>query len=307
MKKTFRTPASIKDQPRGKAKGRPPLPTRGAPSSAHRVPRVGRPVFKGQRQDEVFKAGGPNWPKEWRAIIGQHAILEALKVRPKTIKQAWLKQGWESSADLNHLNAEMKSRGIKPDIVPAAYLDKITVSHQGAAVFSSFTPEVNFAELAKLEKAVALVLDGIEDPQNLGAIIRTSWLMGVAGVIIPEDRAVGLTASTHKVACGGVEHVPVERTTNFTNPIEDLKKNGYWVFGLSHEGERSLFDLQIPEKVVWCIGSEEKGLRVTTQRLCDELIRIPQISAAASYNASVATAIALTETHRQQSLKKLSN
>ncbi len=300
MKKTFRSATSSKDQARGKASAR----------STQRPPKSsggGKPIFKGQRSDDVFKAGGPNWPREWRAIIGQHAILEVLKVRPKSIKQAWLKQGWESSADLHELQTEMKSRGLKVDTVPVAYLDKISVSHQGAAVFSSETPEVNFTEMARLEKAIALVLDGIEDPQNLGAIIRTSWLMGVAGLIIPEDRAVGLTASAHKVACGGVEHVPVERTTNFTNPLEELKKNGYWVFGLSHEGERSLFDLQIPDKVVWCIGSEEKGLRVTTERLCDELIRIPQISAAASYNASVATAIALTETHRQQTRKKLSN
>jgi 23S rRNA (guanosine2251-2'-O)-methyltransferase len=322
MKKTFRSPA----RPTGKfsakpAAGRPSSSSRSAPPaskkagaasvrpqvpSAHRGGRSAN-AGRGHRPEDTFKAGGPNWPREWRAVIGQHAIMEVLKIRPKSIQQAWLKQGWEASADLKELYTEMKSRGLKVDNVPVSFLDKISVSHQGAAVFSNQTPEVNFAELARLEKSIALVLDGIEDPQNLGAIMRTSWLMGVAGLIIPEDRAVGLTATAHKVACGGVEHVPVERTTNFSNPIEELKKNGYWVFGLSHEGERSLFDLEIPDKVVWCIGSEEKGLRVTTERLCDELIRIPQISAAASYNASVATAIALTETHRQQSLKKLSN
>lgn len=249
--------------------------------------------------------GGPAWPKDWRAIIGHHAILEVLKARPKTIRQAWLKQGWESSHELKEINQELKARGLKVDVVPAAFLDKISTSHQGAAVFSDQTPELNWATLEAQEMGTFLILDGIEDPQNLGAIVRTSWLMAVSGVMIPEDRSVGLTSTVHKVACGGVEYVPVERSTNFSKPIESLKKNGYWVFGLSHLGKRSLFELQIPEKVVWCIGSEDKGLRSTTERLCDELIRIPQISAAASYNASVATAIALTETYRQQTRKKV--
>jgi 23S rRNA (guanosine2251-2'-O)-methyltransferase len=243
--------------------------------------------------------GGPTWPREWRAIIGNHAIMEVLNIRPKSLRQVWLKQGWESVSDLKELGQELKSRGVKFEAVPAAFLDKVSPSHQGAAVFSDHTPEVNWELIFKAQTGRFLVLDGIEDPQNLGAILRTSWLMNVSGVLIPEDRSVGLTATAHKVACGGIEHVPVERTTNFANPLEDLKKNGYWVFGLSHEGKRDLFDMQIPEKVVWCIGSEDKGLRVPTERLCDELIRIPQVSAAASYNASVATAIALTETYRQ--------
>jgi 23S rRNA (guanosine2251-2'-O)-methyltransferase len=248
---------------------------------------------------------GPAWPRTWRAVIGNHAISEVLNARPKSIKQIWLKQGWETVSELKALGHEFKNRGLKIDTVPASFLDKISMSHQGAAVFSDHTPEVNWERIEQAEKGIFLVLDGIEDPQNLGAILRTSWLMNVAGVLIPEDRSVGLTATVHKVACGGVEHVPVERSSGFANHLENLKKNGYWVFGLSHEGKRSLFELEIPEKVVWCIGSEEKGLRSTTERVCDELIRIPQISAAASYNASVATAMALTETYRQQTRKKL--
>jgi 23S rRNA (guanosine2251-2'-O)-methyltransferase len=273
-------------------------PSSRAPTSASRGPRpAGKP--KGP--------AGPAWPRDWRAVIGMHAIEEVLSVRPKSIRQAWFKQGWETSADLKELGQALMSRGLKVESVPDSYLDKVSPSHQGAAVFSSETPEVNWGQIQNFDKAAFLVLDGIEDPQNLGAILRTAWLMGVKGVMTPEDRSVGLTSTVHKVACGGVEHVAVERTSNFSNPIEDLKKNGYWVFGLSHEGKRSLFDLEIPEKVVWCIGSEEKGLRSTTERLCDELVQIPQISAAASYNASVAAAIALTETYRQQSRKKVSN
>lgn len=283
-------------------------------SSDRRPSSSSRPASRGsnprglgpRRHEDKPKGQGPSWPREWRAIIGNHAILEVLNLRPKTIRQVWMKQGWETVSDLKELGQEFKSRGIKIESIPAAFLDKVSPSHQGAAVFSDQTPELNWELIQKAESARVLVLDGIEDPQNLGAILRTAWLMDVSGVMIPEDRSVGLTATVHKVACGGVEHVPVERTSNFSNPLEELKKNGFWVFGLSHEGKRSLFDLEIPEKVVWCIGSEDKGLRVPTERLCDELIRIPQVSAAASYNASVATAIALTETFRQHNRKKLS-
>lgn len=256
-------------------------------------------------RQESSPKGGPSWPRDWRAIIGTHAIMEVFRSRPKTIRQVWFKQGYEASPELKEIAQEFKSRGLKIDTVPAAFLDKVSPSHQGVAVFSDETPELDWTSVEEAAKGTFLVLDGIEDPQNLGAILRTSWLMGVNGVMTPEDRSVGLTATVHKVACGGVEHVPVERTSNFSNPLEQLKKNGYWVFGLSHEGKRSLFDLEIPEKIVWCIGSEEKGLRSTTERLCDELVSIPQISAAASYNASVATAIALTETYRQRNHKNL--
>src|SRR6185312_8403515 len=209
------------------------------------------------------------------------------------------------SQDLKDLAQQLKSKNIKLEIKAAGFLDKFASSNQGAILFSSQRPEINWQILEQETHARMMVLDGLEDPHNLGAILRTGWLMGVSGVLIPEDRSVGLTSTVHKVACGGAEHVPVEQYVNFTNPIEDLKKKGFWVFGLSHLGKRSIFDLNIPEKVVWCVGSEDKGLRSTTERLCDELVQIPQASAAASYNASVAAAIALTETVRVHSHKKL--
>jgi 23S rRNA (guanosine2251-2'-O)-methyltransferase len=239
-------------------------------------------------------------PREWRTITGSHAVQEVIQVRPKTIQMAWLRQGWESSQDLKELAKELKSRNIKQEVKPAGFLDKFASSNQGAILFSSARPLLDWKALEQATIAKIMILDGIEDPHNLGAIVRTSWLMGVDGILIPEDRSVGLTSTVHKVACGGAEHVPVEAHVNFSNPVEDLKKMGFWVFGLSHLGKRSLLELQIPEKVVWCVGSEDKGLRTTTERLCDELVRIPQVSAAASYNASVAAAIALTETVRVQ-------
>lgn len=243
------------------------------------------------------------FPKHWRTVIGFHAIREILQVSPTAIEQVWIRQGWEDSQELKDLHRQLQSKNLKIEEKPVGLMDKVMPSHQGVAVFAGTTPQMNWSQIEQDKKSILLVLDGLEDPHNLGAILRTSWLMGVSGALTPEDRSAGLTSTVHKVACGGVEHVPVERTTNFSKPIERLKKQGYWVFGLSAEGKQDLFDLKIPDKIVWCIGSEGKGLRTTTERLCDELVRIPQLSNAASYNASVATAIALTETLRQQSRK----
>jgi 23S rRNA (guanosine2251-2'-O)-methyltransferase len=236
--------------------------------------------------------------KDHRIVIGNHAIKEVLAVRPKAIRGVWLKQGWESSSELRELQEALKGLGTKIELKPESILDRFG-GHQGAAVFLKEAPELDRASLLAKSHSRLVLLDGIEDPHNLGAILRTSWLMGVDGILIPQDRSVGLSPSVHKVACGGAEHVPVEICGNFANPLEELKKQGFWVFGLSHKSKKSLFDFKMPEKIIWAVGAEDKGLRITTERLCDELVSIPQLSASASYNASVAAAIALTETFRQ--------
>ncbi|MFN7826065.1 MAG: 23S rRNA (guanosine(2251)-2'-O)-methyltransferase RlmB [Pseudobdellovibrionaceae bacterium] len=248
----------------------------------------------------VRESSGPLFPKSWRPIVGTHAIREALQVHPSGLVQAWIKQGWESSTELRELEELFRSQKVKIEVKPEPLLHKLSQSHQGAALFSTWQPELDWNSLQQKETSKILVLDGIEDPHNLGAIIRTSWLMSVDAILIPQDRAVGLTATVHKVACGGAEHVPVVEVTNFSNILEDLKKLNFWVLGLSHKGKGTLFKQKLPAKVVWVIGAEDKGLRTATERACDELIGIPQVSAAASYNASVAAAIALSETYRQQ-------
>ena len=240
-------------------------------------------------------------PRDWRIVIGTHAINEALNVRPRAIKGMWLRQGWETSQDLRDMHDLALKAKVKIEIKSEQVIDKFGPSHQGAAVFlpEDAAPSMDIDKISQKDKSIVLMLDGIEDPHNLGAILRTSWLIGGDAVIIPEDRAVGLTPTVHKVACGGAEHVPVEATTNFAKYAEELKEKGYWIFGLSPRGKKSIFELDLPDKVVWAIGSEDKGMRITTERLCDELVFIPQASASASYNASVATAMALTETMRQ--------
>jgi 23S rRNA (guanosine2251-2'-O)-methyltransferase len=220
--------------------------------------------------------------------------------KPKSDKLAYPK----SSNELRELVDQLNDRKIKIEEKSEAQLEEICRTHQGAVAFSSLQLDFDYENTSWADNALVVALDGVEDTQNLGAVLRTSWLMGVNGIIIPEDRAVGLTATVHKVACGGAEHVPVCRTNQFTEPFETLKQAGFWVFGLSHKAKKTIYDLNIPEKVIWVLGSEDKGMRAPTEKACDELVCIPQLSPNASYNVSVSAALALGETKRQWSRKK---
>lgn len=239
-----------------------------------------------------------NVPKTGRMVMGTHAIREAFAVHPGSIERLVLQERWDHSEDLREIEKLGRSRQVQIEQRPVATLDRMG-SHQGALLVMKDQPEIELSELLELEECFLIALDGVEDPQNLGAILRTAWLMGVKAVIIPEDRAVGLSPVVHKVAAGGVEHVPLIRHNNFTAIFEELRDHGFWSFGLSHEAKSSLYDMKIPSKVVWALGAEDKGLRTSTERVCDELIQIPQVSAEASYNVSVTTAMVLSETYRQ--------
>lgn len=270
--------------------------------SSGRTPQAENPS-SGRSSAFAGRSGGApkedSVPRSWRAIIGHHAIREALQCHPHMAKVLWIKTGFESSQDLRDIYETAQHHEIKTEVLADTRFDRFGTSHQGAALYLDGGPKFDIEGLRNFTEAKVVVLDGIEDPHNLGAILRTSWLLDVQGILIPQDRAVGLTPTVHKVACGGAEHVPVLETSNFANPIQELKDQGFWVFGLSHKAKKTVFDMTLPEKVVWVVGAEDKGLRVNTERLCDELVSIPQVSAGASYNASVAAAIALSETARQ--------
>lgn len=238
-------------------------------------------------------------PKAWRMIAGTHAIKECINVRPDSVKMAIFDRNWNSQGDLRDIYDIVKSKRITIEERSSADLEKVCYSHQGCVIYSSYMPDFDVREQTWAHNSLIVALDGVEDPHNLGAVLRTSWLTSAAGLIIPSDRAVGLTATVHKVACGGVEHVPVLVTQNFAEAFKPLKEAGFWVFGLSHKAKKTIYDLKVPEKVVWVLGAEDKGMRITTERACDELVSLPQVSADASYNVSVAAGMALAETKRQ--------
>ena len=243
-------------------------------------------------------------PKSWRHVAGTHAIMELINTRPKTVQTILLQNNWKSSAELREMVDIATKAKIKIEEKPEAALFPFCHSHQGAIAFSNENLEFDYENTIWDDHGLVIALDGVEDPHNLGAVLRTGWLMGANGVIIPDDRAVGLTATAHKVACGGAEHVPIYRNNQFQKSFENLKEACFWVYGLDHKATKTIYDIKFPEKVVLVLGAEDKGLRTTTEKLCDELICIPQVSAGASYNVSVSAALAIAETKRQWAAKK---
>jgi 23S rRNA (guanosine2251-2'-O)-methyltransferase len=237
-----------------------------------------------------------------RTVVGIHACREVLKVRPKKVSEIWLRKDYERQSELVFFAEWGKKNNKKVTVRDEGVLNKIATSHQGVAVLVSETPELDLDALYQLppeKKLVLLALDEITDAHNIGAILRTAWLMGAKGLLVPEHRAGHLTPGSMKVASGGAEHVPLLVVKNLQNELKELKDNGFWIYGLAGEGQTTLTETRFNEKVVLVIGSEEKGIRSSVRGVCDELVKIPQANADASYNASVAAAIVLYETNRQ--------
>jgi 23S rRNA (guanosine2251-2'-O)-methyltransferase len=249
----------------------------------------------GRRPDP--RPHAPQIPKG-RVAVGIHAVREMLKVRPDSVTALWLKDGYENHGDLKELAAMAP---MKPTLQSPATLDRLTSHHQGVAAFSNQDPELNFADLRRRSHGMLIVLDEVEDPHNLGAVLRTAWLMGAQGVLTPAMRSAPMTATVSKVAQGAAEHVPLMQESGLLETLKQLKEDhGFWLFGLSHEGQAPLYQTEIPEKVIWILGSESSGIRKPIERECDQLIAIPQSDPQASLNVSVAAAIAMAETVRQR-------
>ena len=164
-----------------------------------------------------------------------------------------------------------------------------------------------FREKNLSSQSIVLILDGIEDPKNFGAIIRTAWLMGVQGVFVPSRRSVSLTPSVMKSANGGVEHVPVVFCQNLGSSIKRLKELGFWIYGLDHLATDSIWSEDFNEPTAFVLGGEGHGIRKPIAKACDKHLSIPQHYAHAMYNVSVATALVLGEYARQSNQNTSSN
>ena len=190
-------------------------------------------------------------------------------------------------------------------------LDRLcsTSHHQGVALrVESF----RYAEMEDIisnwrqrgDAGLMLLLDSIQDPHNLGALIRSAACAGADGVIIPKDRAAGVTATVEKASAGAVETIPVAQTTNLVQSMDRLKQEGFWLYGLAGEANESLFDQKLSGNVALVVGGEGEGLRPLVRRSCDVVAAIPLQGGVGSLNASVAGGIALFETVRQRLSKK---
>jgi 23S rRNA (guanosine2251-2'-O)-methyltransferase len=165
-------------------------------------------------------------------------------------------------------------------------------SHQGVVAFGA---EKEYAELDDVaaKASMLVVLDGVEDPHNLGAIVRTAHAAGAGGVVIAERRAVGLTETVAKSAAGALEHLPVARVGNVNQTLRSLKDQGFFIYGIDERGETSFDSVNWPERSVIVLGAEGKGLHDLVRKNCDALIRIPMAGKIASLNVSVAAGVVL--------------
>ena len=234
----------------------------------------------------------PASEKSLRWVVGLHASQEALKIHPQWVREVLVEEG-RNLPSINNLaeksKLSVKNKGKK-------FFNSLAQDHQGVAVALNNRPRFQEAVIHQKKSLVAF-LDGITDPQNLGAILRTAWLLKVDGLFIPKNRRVDLTPTVCKVASGGAEHIPVE-SCQFQSQLEWFKKKGYWVYGLSEKSKDSFPAQKLNQKTVLIFGSEGTGLRHSTEKFCDQLLTLPQATPETCYNVSVAFALGVYECQR---------
>ncbi|MDX2230789.1 MAG: 23S rRNA (guanosine(2251)-2'-O)-methyltransferase RlmB [Leptolyngbyaceae cyanobacterium bins.349] len=244
-------------------------------------------------------------------IYGRHPVLTALE-KGRTLNRIWITTRLRYDERFHSLLSDAKGNGAVIDEVDPRRLDQITegANHQGVVAQVAPYEYVELADLieqakAKSEQPVLIVADGITDPHNLGAIIRTAEAMGAQGLVIPQRRAVGITATVAKVAAGALETFAVARVVNLSRALEDLKAAGFWTYGLAAEATQSLSTVQFSGAIALIVGAEGEGLSLLIQKSCDHLISIPLAGKTPSLNASVASGMAIYEIYRQRQSKPL--
>ena len=244
-------------------------------------------------------------------IWGRHATLAALE-SGRPIHRIWCTPEMRSAAKFLQLLREAKASGVLVEEVTWARLGQITGGsvHQGIALQTAAADTLDLDTLIDGcsglgEPPLLLALDGVTDPHNLGAIVRSAEAMGAHGVVLPQRRSAGLTGSAAKVAAGALEHMPVARVVNLNRSLEKLKDSGYRVIGLAAEGDVTLTDVDLDGPLVLVTGSEDQGLSLMTRRHCDQLVRIPLRGITPSLNASVATALCVYEVARRNWMKDI--
>jgi 23S rRNA (guanosine2251-2'-O)-methyltransferase len=239
-------------------------------------------------------------------IYGRYPVLAALE-NGRQLNRVWILPQLRYDPRFHSLLIKAKVNGTVIDEVEPKRLSQVTdgANHQGIAAQISPYPYLALGDLIAKAKAatdqpVLLVCDSITDPQNLGAIIRTTEAMGAQGLIMPQRRAVGVTSTVMKVAAGALENLPISRVVNLSRALEELKAAGFWIYGTTASSGKLLHTVEFTGPIVLVVGSEGSGLSMLTERCCDVLISIPLQGKTPSLNASVAASMALYETYRQR-------
>lgn len=241
-------------------------------------------------------------------IFGLHAVMAALERDHSVIEQLWVDRGRRDER-IRSVIAAAKSAQISIEYVTRRELDELAgdARHQGVIARTAVATPQGEQDLWRLLDTLdsvpfLLVLDGVQDPHNLGACLRSADAAGVQAVIVPRDRAAALTPVVRKVACGAAETVPLIQVTNLARTLEALQKRGVWITGAAGEAERPVYDLDLRGPLALVLGGEGKGLRRLTREHCDQLGKIPMAGRVESLNVSVATGIFLFEAVRQRQM-----
>lgn len=239
-------------------------------------------------------------------IYGIHTVDSLLRKNPQQVHRLWVQAG-RSDKRIAAIISLAQNQGVAVGREARSQLDeRVSGRHQGvvAEVIASEQSWDEAALFALVEglphPALILVLDGVTDPHNLGACLRSADAAGVDAVVVPKDNSADLNATVSKVACGAAEIVPFVRVTNLVRCLEGLQQRGVWVYGAAGEAQSSLFDNQLTGPVALVLGAEGGGLRRLTRETCDHLVKLPMAGSVSSLNVSVAAGVCLFEVVRQR-------
>ncbi len=239
-------------------------------------------------------------------VFGLHAVRAVLARRPKDVLRLSIAAA-RDVARVRELRELAAAQGVVPAAASTEALDRETggAAHQGVVAEVRPSAPLNENSLLDLltasrEPALVLVLDGVSDPHNLGACLRTADAAGATAVVAPRDRAAGLTPVVRKVAAGAAETVPFAQVTNLARSLRDMKDAGLWIAGTAEDGDKDLYEADLSGPLALVMGSEGRGLRRLTLECCDFSLRLPMRGTVASLNVSVAAGVALYEALRQR-------
>ncbi|MBI5918519.1 MAG: 23S rRNA (guanosine(2251)-2'-O)-methyltransferase RlmB [Nitrosomonadales bacterium] len=242
---------------------------------------------------------------ETRIIHGFHAVTARIRQNAESIEELYV-DAQRRDPRARELLKLAEEQGVRIIPTEGKRLDGLaggSARHQGVVARVNAAQRVQHLDdvLDTLtEPALLLVLDGVQDPHNLGACLRSADAFGVHAVIAPKDRAVGINATVEKVACGAAETVPYITVTNIARTLRELKERDIWVVGADGEAETDLHGFKHTGAIAWVLGAEGEGLRRLTKENCDQLVRIPMLGSVESLNVSVSTGVCLYEARRQR-------
>lgn len=239
-------------------------------------------------------------------LYGINTVAEALKARGRAFE--WVGVATErKDIRLKRVIDECRKIGVQVKFLSRVELDRLAgnAAHQGLVAITSAKQYNDLDDLIAArrgEHSLIVVLDGVEDPHNLGAILRTADAAGADGVVVPDRRAAGVTGTVAKVSAGASEHLPIAKVTNISRSLEELKSNDLWIVGLDERGPQTYDAIDYKMHCAVVLGAEGKGLHDLVRRHCDFLVSIPMLGRVPSLNVSVASGIVLFEVVRQRRL-----